>query len=413
MENVYEIRRKYKLNIVLSDEIRNNPNTIIQKGQMAVIVHLHYIDTVEFFFQMLKNVPKCIDIYVSTSERITKEKIISYIKKYEMNNCYVIDKENRGRDISSLLVACKKVIERYEFFCFLHDKKGKHKFDQEYKWEWVISMWNNMIASEEYIYNVKNVFDIREDVGILAVPEPFDIKNVTAFDNTWYENFEQTKELAERLQLNCELDYNIPPITLGSVFWCRKKALAKLLDYPWKYEDFDEEPMKNDGTISHAIERIFAYVAQDAGYLTGNIRTIPYAEQNIEDMQYYLRLSHEHLKRRMGIWNFDNLLHYDERKERCISFANQYKEIYIYGAGKGGQQCVYMLEEAGIIPKAVLVTDKAEEQDKFCGLPIMKFDPTTIEMTAGIIVAVGERFCGEIIEKLEANQLNNYIWMMK
>jgi len=413
MENVYDIRRKENLNMILSDQVKNNPDTVIKVHQMAIIVHLHYSDTVEIFFEYLKKVPEVIDIYVSTSEAETKQKILSCIEKYHLKNCSVVDKQNRGRDISALLVACRSIIEKYEYFCFLHDKKGKHQYDHGYKWDWVISMWNNMIASEEYIYNVKNIFDEQDKIGVLAVPEPFYMEYAPAVDNAWYKSFEQTKGLAQKLQLNCRIDYNISPITLGTVFWCRRKALKKLFSYPWRYEDFDKEPLANDGTTSHAVERIFAYVAQDAGYLTGNIRTIHYAERNLEDMQYCLRMSFGRLRQYMGIWNFDNLLYYDKRKQRCVSFAQKHDEIYLFGAGMGCKHCLCMLREENIIPKAILVTQNDTGKEEFMGIPLVEFVSIPKGKNIGIIIAVDERFRDEIARKLEEFDFYEYMWMME
>ena len=43
--------------------------------------------------------------------------------------------------------------------------------------------------------------------------------------------------------------------------------MKKLYDRQWKFEDFPEEPVKKtDGTIMHAIERLYSFAVQDAGY---------------------------------------------------------------------------------------------------------------------------------------------------
>ena len=55
-------------------------------------------------------------------------------------------------------------------------------------------------------------------------------------------------------------------MAVGTVYWSRVDALRKLFEYEWKYEDFDMEPLAEDGTLSHAIERILEFVARDAGY---------------------------------------------------------------------------------------------------------------------------------------------------
>jgi lipopolysaccharide biosynthesis protein len=52
----------------------------------------------------------------------------------------------------------------------------------------------------------------------------------------------------------------------GSMFWARLSALRPLLDAHLDESDFENEDGQVDGTMAHAIERIFACVSADAGY---------------------------------------------------------------------------------------------------------------------------------------------------
>ena len=69
----------------------------------------------------------------------------------------------------------------------------------------------------------------------------------------------------ERLKLRVPFDRNLMA-PFGTMFWARTDALADLLGYKWKYEDFPEEPMPPDHTVSHAIERVFCLCVQNRGY---------------------------------------------------------------------------------------------------------------------------------------------------
>lgn len=52
-----------------------------------------------------------------------KEKIIEETFSVLENNVKVILIENRGRDVSALLVGTKDFIMDYDYVCFVHDKK--------------------------------------------------------------------------------------------------------------------------------------------------------------------------------------------------------------------------------------------------------------------------------------------------
>lgn len=61
----------------------------------------------------------------------------------------------------------------------------------------------------------------------------------------WASNFDNTRALAYRLGLNVDVRADREPITpLGTMFWFRPEALRALLDYPWTYEDFPQEPQR-------------------------------------------------------------------------------------------------------------------------------------------------------------------------
>ena len=58
---------------------------------------------------------------------------------------------------------------------------------------------------------------------------------------------------------------------VGNMFWFRPGALRPLLESNIDYKDFPEEPIPNDGTLAHAVERILLYVAQHEGYSSSAI----------------------------------------------------------------------------------------------------------------------------------------------
>ena len=53
---------------------------------------------------------------------------------------------------------------------------------------------------------------------------------------------------------------------VGSMFWARRGALSDLYDLGLNWEDYPIEPLKYDGTILHAIERLLPLIAEKNGY---------------------------------------------------------------------------------------------------------------------------------------------------
>ena len=68
----------------------------------------------------------------------------------------------------------------------------------------------------------------------------------------WCGNYEKAKELAKELRIKrLPKHFNFP---VGSMFWARKGALTDIYEQNIKWSDYPKEPIKNDGTLLHAIE---------------------------------------------------------------------------------------------------------------------------------------------------------------
>ena len=78
--------------------------------------------------------------------------------------------------------------------------------------------------------------------------------------------------------------------------------MKKIFEYPWTYEDFPAEPTgQNDGNVLHAIERIYPFVAQDAGYYSGWLLTDAFARLEITNLTYMLRDIHKEFLKQYSI----------------------------------------------------------------------------------------------------------------
>ena len=100
--------------------------------------------------------------------------------------------------------------------------------------------------------------------------------------------YNTTLKVAKDLQIDEKFfDRRIPPPTVGNVFWCRTAALKKITNKNWTLEDFAEEPMPVDGTVSHALERMLAYAAQAEGFYTGWLMTEDFAKDEIENYLFF------------------------------------------------------------------------------------------------------------------------------
>jgi rhamnosyltransferase len=132
------------------------------------------------------------------------------------------------------------------------------------------------------------LFEDHPNLGLLSPPVPL---HGPYFPTTglgeWGENFAVTKETAKKLGICAPMDEKCEPVApLGSEFWVRTKALKVLFDHDWQYEEFPKEPVAIDGTVLHAIERLYPFAAQSEGYYSAWLLSDSYARIHMDNWAY-------------------------------------------------------------------------------------------------------------------------------
>lgn len=164
--------------------------------------------------------------------------------------------ENRGRDIAPFLaIAAQLLDEGEELFLKLHTKRSPHRPDG--------NMWRRRIVDR--LLPVRggnifiNLFKNNPEVG-LAVP----VEELVPLEAFWGANETTTRSLSSRLGLAIG-DPSQTHFPSGSMFWGRVEALRPLFDLPDLSHEFEAESGQLDGTVAHAVERLFVVCARSQG----------------------------------------------------------------------------------------------------------------------------------------------------
>lgn len=411
--NLYDQRQKQHLYKIFPQDRyigKRNIEKVLNK-KAAVVVNLYYIADIDMYLQYLCRLPKTVDIYVATSNTNIYDRVNLEIKRNGWNNIAVLQKINRGRDISALLVTCRDILPEYEYICFVHDKKEKFAVAKQDGDFWIENLWGNTIASREYLANVLDEFDNCPKLGLLVPPEPAGMYQAAWYNpsSTWGASFTPTKDLAGELGLKCHISVDKPPITLGTAFWCRYDALKKLFEKDWKYSSFPEEPLPHDGTISHAIERILGFVAQDAGYQTSIVMNNEYAAKLFSLLQVNFQKIFGFLERMYHFANFQDAVYTSNIILKLLNIFDRYENIYLYGTGKVGMQFLNYLEYFRLKPEAFIETD-CEEDKQVKGIPVYSIDTIELSDNDAIIISVGYTLRSGILQELEKRNIVNYFF---
>jgi lipopolysaccharide biosynthesis protein len=84
----------------------------------------------------------------------------------------------------------------------------------------------------------------------------------------WEANWIFAKELIERMGVGGTLRTGSINFPVGTMFWARTQALEPFLKLNLQWENYPEEPLPYDGSMLHAIERLFPQVCESQGLRT-------------------------------------------------------------------------------------------------------------------------------------------------
>lgn len=284
-----EIAKNLHLNYTLPSNACTQPllPDFYKKRKVALFIHIYYVDELKNMEPYIRSMPDEADIYVTTQTEEKKQQIDSYFKSYP-NKVSVKLVQNRGRDVSALLITGRELIKEYDYICFIHDKKVTQEKPGTVGEGFAYICYKNVLESRKYVENILSLFENNHHLGILCPPKPLHGPYVLGLLLDWEMNYANTEKLLSDLEIKVPMDqYKLPIAPHGSCFWFRTDAVRKLFEYDWKYEDFPEEPLPVDGTISHAIERCYAYVAQDAGFYTAVAMSDQYARIEYTTLMHY------------------------------------------------------------------------------------------------------------------------------
>ncbi|MCD2492139.1 rhamnan synthesis F family protein, partial [Lacrimispora sp. NSJ-141] len=198
--------------------------------------------------------------------------------------------ENRGRDVSALLIGAKEIVPRYEYICFAHDKRVVQLKPWTQGAGWSYKCFESVLKNRHVVNNIVSRFEENPRLGMLSPAPPNHAGYYSLLGTEWTENYEKVKALSEELGMHVPMSEEKEPIApIGTIFWFRSKSLEKLMKAGWGYEDFPEEPAGSDGTLAHVIERLYPFAVQDAGYYPAWVFDDEEAALEVTNLTYMLR----------------------------------------------------------------------------------------------------------------------------
>lgn len=288
LENQADLKKNFQWNYVLPKNYVKNKDSALNK-KIALVMHIYFIDLIEGCKNFASSMPTWSDIYITTDTEEKRIAIEDSFKDIECNSFSVLVCENKGADVGPFLVEFGKIIDKYDYVCHAHDKKAGQNKPGTIGTSFAYRCFENLLCTREYVSNVLSVMDENPRIGLLTPPPPNHGDYYITLGLEWSNNYENTVALAKELGINVNMNQNKEPIApLGGFFWARTSALKPLFSKKWEYDDFICSKGQADGTLAHAIERIYPFSVQAAGYYPAWIMSDMGAATEITNLNYML-----------------------------------------------------------------------------------------------------------------------------
>ncbi len=244
--------------VISQDNEIHGKNELSATKQCALHIHLHYYEKAQDLLKTLSQNLACLDLKISVTSTQGRDSVLRVLEKMGSYEADVRIVPNRGRDIGPFLTEFGRDLRKYKLLGHIHAKASALVDDRLLVDRWVNFLTENLVGGRIPMTDViLSHFDRNPLLGLVFADDP----NIIG----WTHNKLEAETFAARMQLPLPLPSSIN-FPVGTMFWARPEALAPLFDLNLKWEDYPEEPVAYDGTILHAIERLFPLITRRAGY---------------------------------------------------------------------------------------------------------------------------------------------------
>jgi lipopolysaccharide biosynthesis protein len=223
----------------------------------AMIAHVYYPELLPEMLACWSLIPGRPPLHITTTEdRAAAVRIATAGREKLM----VHVGPNRGRDVAPFLAALVSgVLDPYDAVLKLHTKSSPHLWDGGLRRK---LLFQSLCGSKRSARRTLSMFS-DPVTGLVGWGPCF--RETPRF---WFDNEARVRAISDRMNA---LDSVRPGFFEGSMFWFRPAALNRLKALNLSIDDFEAESGQLDGTLHHAIERLFTIAAWSSGYVVRDL----------------------------------------------------------------------------------------------------------------------------------------------
>lgn len=233
-------------------------------SRVGVVAHIYYADLIEELAEYLSNIPVPFTLLVSTPDKLTGRIAEESFRKIpNVKGLKIRVVENRGRDIGPLVSTFREDVLQLDIICHIHTKKSFYTGMEQKGWRRYLM--RSLLGSKDRVSWILGTLDAIPELGIVY-PEAYSTIPLSA--HRWLANEEHARDLARAMDIALDTEGYID-FPAGSMFWSKVSAIKPLYDLKLRLNSFPVEEGQTDGTLHHAVERIFAELVKGKGLRIG------------------------------------------------------------------------------------------------------------------------------------------------
>jgi glycosyltransferase involved in cell wall biosynthesis len=233
-----------------------------QSTRIALHLHVYYDDLLPEILERLSANTLCPDLYISVTSEEARANVLLQTASYKGNVRDVRVVPNAGRDIGPLLTAFgPEMVNNYDYIGHIHTKKTADVQDEAMGAAWRSFLLDNLLGDRSTKMVDSILLEMSRDQRLgMVFPDDPHVVGMGA-------NRKFAESLASRMPPLSLPEYFSFPV--GSMFWMRSDALKPLLALNLDWSDYTAEPLPYDGSMLHAIERLFSLGLESCGLVYG------------------------------------------------------------------------------------------------------------------------------------------------
>ena len=228
-------------------------------ARVALHIHAHYPDQLTGIAERLTLNASTPELFISVNSEEAVALAQQALSAYRGRIVEMRITPNLGRDIGPLLTEFGRTLcASYDIIGHLHTKKSVILANREFAETWNVFLLENLLGGKNggaMLDLILHSMATDPAIGLVFPDDPHVL--------SWTGNREEAEGIASRMGLrDLPEQFNFP---IGTMFWARSSVLSRFVELDLAWSDYPTEPLPYDGTLLHAIERLFGVVPAKMG----------------------------------------------------------------------------------------------------------------------------------------------------